>query len=79
MAMLNDTNGGHGMHIDMNNAVDMVCEKCGNKTFKNTNLIKTISAIVSPSGKEMIIPIPVFACDKCGHVNEEFLKNEFEE
>tara|TARA_Y100000356_G_scaffold58452_1_gene47412 strand:+ start:348 stop:587 length:240 start_codon:yes stop_codon:yes gene_type:complete len=79
MAMLNDPNGGPGMHIDMNNAVDMVCEKCGNKTFKNTNLIKTISAIVSPSGKEMIIPIPVFACDKCGHVNEEFLKNEFEE
>ena len=77
--MLNDPNGGPGMHIDMNNAVDMVCEKCGNKTFKNTNLIKTISAIVSPSGKEMIIPIPVFACDKCGHVNEEFLKNEFEE
>ena len=79
MAMLNDPNGGPGMHIDMNNAVDMVCEKCGNKTFKNTNLIKTISAIVSPSGKEMIIPIPVFACDKCGHVNEEFLKNAFEE
>ena len=79
MAMLNDPNGGPGMHIDMDNAVDMKCEKCGCNTFKGTNLIKTISAIVSPSGKEMIIPIPVFACEKCGHVNKEFLKNEFEE
>ena len=79
MAMLNDPNGGPGMHIDMSNAVDMKCEKCGCNTFKSTNLIKTISALVSPSGKEMIIPIPVFACEKCGHVNKEFLKNEFEE
>jgi|TARA_Y100000033_G_C2699349_1_gene87787 uncharacterized Zn finger protein len=79
MAMLNDPNGGPGMHIDMDNAVDMKCEKCGCNTFKGTNLIKTISAIVSPSGKEMIIPIPVFACENCGHVNKEFLKNEFEE
>ena len=77
--MLNDPNGGPGMHIDMDNAVDMKCEKCGCNTFKGTNLIKTISAIVSPSGKEMIIPIPVFACENCGHVNKEFLKNEFEE
>ena len=79
MAMLNDPNGGPGMHIDMDNAVDMKCEKCGCNTFKGTNLIKTISAIVSPSGKEMIIPIPVFACENCGHVNKEFLKNEFED
>ena len=79
MAMLNDPNGGPGMHIDMDNAVDMKCEKCGCNTFKGTNLIKTISAIVSPSGKEMIIPIPVFACENCGHVNKEFLNNEFEE
>ena len=79
MAMLNDPNGGPGMHIDMSNAIDMKCEKCGNHTFKNTTLIKTMSALVSPSGKEMIIPIPVFACESCGHVNTEFLKNEFEE
>tara|TARA_B100000902_G_C27152772_1_gene834622 strand:+ start:336 stop:575 length:240 start_codon:yes stop_codon:yes gene_type:complete len=79
MAMLNDPNGGPGMHIDMSKAVDMKCEECENKTFKNTNLIKTISALVSPSGKEMIIPIPVFACESCGNVNGQFLKNEFEE
>ena len=56
-----------------------MCEKCENSTFKNTTLIKTISELVSPSGKEMIIPIPVYACEKCGHVNPQFLKNEFED
>jgi len=79
MAMLNDPNGGPGTHIDLSTAKDMMCEKCENSTFKNTTLIKTISELVSPSGKEMIIPIPVYACEKCGHVNPQFLKNEFED
>ena len=71
--------GQQQMNVDISQTTEMKCEKCGCNTFKNTNLIKTISAIMSPSGKEMIIPIPVFACESCGHVNEEFLKNEFEE
>jgi hypothetical protein len=39
-------------------------------------IIKKMSALTSPSGKEMVIPISVFACEKCEHVNEEFLKME---
>jgi len=31
-----------------------------------------MSALVSPSGQETIIPMAVFACEKCGHVNKEF-------
>tara|TARA_R100001377_G_C3154971_1_gene97661 strand:+ start:77 stop:316 length:240 start_codon:yes stop_codon:yes gene_type:complete len=79
MPMLNDPNGGPGVNIDFSVAKDMLCEKCENNSFKNTTLIKTISELLSPSGKEMIIPIPVYACEKCEHVNEQFLKNEFEE
>ena len=79
MAMLNDPSGGHGVHIDMSTAKDMLCAKCENNSFKATTLIKTISELISPSGKEMIIPIPVYACESCGHVNEQFLKNEFED
>ena len=73
MAMLNDPNGGPGMHIDMNNAVDMKCEKCGCNTFKSTNLIKTISAIVSPTGQETMIPIEVFSCGNCGAVPKNMM------
>ena len=35
-------------------------------------LIRKLSALVSPSGQETVIPIGVFACEKCGHVNAEF-------
>tara|TARA_Y100000361_G_scaffold40712_1_gene34869 strand:+ start:523 stop:744 length:222 start_codon:yes stop_codon:yes gene_type:complete len=48
------------------------CEACGNPTFKQTLLIRKMSALVAPNGQETIIPMQVFACDKCGHVNKEF-------
>ena len=57
---------------DMSKAKHMVCEKCQNKTFKQTLLLKKLSALLSPTGHETIVPTAVFACEKCGHVNQEF-------
>ena len=50
----------------------VVCEKCGGETFKQTLLVRRMSALASPNGQEMIIPMAVFACESCGHVNKEF-------
>ena len=32
-----------------------------------------ISAVLSPTGKESMIPLQIYKCDKCGHINKEFL------
>ena len=58
--------------IDMSQTTTVKCEKCENSTFKQTLLIRKLSALVSPNGQETVIPIAVFACEKCGHVNSEF-------
>ena len=58
--------------IDMSQTTSVQCEKCENSTFKQTLLIKKLSALVSPNGQETVIPVAVFACEKCGHVNSEF-------
>ena len=58
--------------IDMSKATPIVCEKCQNSTFKQTLVISKLSALMSPSGQETIIPTAVFACEACGHVNEDF-------
>ena len=58
--------------IDMSQTTPIKCEKCENSTFKQTLLIRKMSALVSPSGQETIVPMQVFACEKCGHVNKEF-------
>ena len=60
--------------IDMSKATSIKCDKCEGSTFKQTLLISKMSALVSPSGQETIIPTAVFACERCGHVNEDFVK-----
>jgi hypothetical protein len=57
---------------DLSLATDIVCENCGNLTFEEVLLMKKVSALVSPNGKEGIVPIPTFACVACGYVNTMF-------
>lgn len=59
--------------IDLTNAQDVTCDSCGNYTFQEVVLMKRISALISPTGKEGIAPIPVFACNACGNINKQFL------
>ena len=63
-------------NIDLTHAKTMECEECNCKGFKQTLLIRKLSSLMSPTGQETIIPIGVFACEKCGHVNAEFEKME---
>ena len=49
--------------------VDIICENCGSRYFKQVNAFKRLSALVSPTGKEQIVPVPTFRCDDCGHIN----------
>ena len=58
--------------IDFSKTSQIKCESCGGSTFKQTLLLRKMSALVAPGGQETIIPMQVFACEKCGHVNKEF-------
>ena len=59
--------------VDLSKTTPMKCEKCENPTFKQTIMLSKLSALLSPNGQETIVPAAVFACEKCGHVNEEFV------
>ena len=58
--------------IDISKTSAVKCEKCENPTFKQTLLLRKLSALVSPNGQETLVPVQVFACEKCGNVNSEF-------
>ena len=60
-------------NIDLTHAKDIECEKCEGATFKQTIMLHKFSALMSPNGQETILPAAVFACESCGHVNEEFV------
>ena len=57
--------------ISYSQTAAMKCEECGSEIFQPAVLLRRVSALVSPSGKETVMPVQIFACIKCGHVNED--------
>jgi len=64
------------MNIDFSQTTAEICEKCENDTFQQAYRMRKLSALLSPTGQETMIPIQVFCCAKCGHINEGFLPKE---
>jgi hypothetical protein len=54
--------------IDLADADTMKCQSCENPVFIQGYIIKKISAIVSPTGEEVIAPVQVFNCGNCGEM-----------
>jgi len=54
--------------IDLTEADTMKCQSCENPVFIQGYIIKKISAIVSPTGEEVIAPVQVFNCGNCGEM-----------
>ena len=68
-----DLNSQQKMRINLQDADDVVCDECENTYFSPAIIIKRVSALLSPTGQEMMAPVQLFQCNKCGHVNKEFL------
>ena len=62
------------INIDLNNIENMKCDECENETFTPAFIIKHLSPLVSPTGQETMVPIQIFKCTDCGHINKRFLE-----
>ena len=58
----------------LENALDVTCDECQNDHFVPVFVVKKVSALVSPNGQEIVVPIQALKCDQCNHINELFLK-----
>jgi uncharacterized Zn finger protein len=61
------------LNISLDKTIATSCDECGNEVFQEGVLLRKASRFLTGTAQDAIIPIPVFACSKCGHVNEEFL------
>ena len=59
--------------IDISQTDTITCEKCGNASFIQSYFLKRVSALVSPTGKDAIVPIQVFACGNCGTIPKNMM------
>lgn len=66
----------NNVNISLDQTTELVCDKCQNKFFHEALYIRKVSGILTGTGQPSYIPIPVFACDNCGNVSEEFLPVE---
>ncbi len=59
--------------INLGDAETIKCDECGNASFIQSFFLKRISALMSPNGKEAIVPIQVFACGNCGTIPKNMM------
>ena len=47
------------------------CEECGHDVFISGVYLQKLSKIAAGTNKDVVRPVPTFACSKCGHVNSD--------
>lgn len=48
------------------------CKECDGMYFRQVMAINKVSKLMTGADKDTMIPIPVFRCDDCGSVPDEF-------
>ena len=66
------------VQINPNDLEDVVCDKCGSQCFEPTFLFKRLSAVLSPTGQETMVPLQIYRCADCGHINDMFLPKQMD-
>ena len=71
------------LNISLDKTTGIKCDECKNEVFQEGVMLRKASRFLTGTAQDALIPIPLFACSKCGHVNDEFLpmqlKNKFDE
>ena len=62
------------VQINLNDTESVLCTSCDGAFFDHVFIMKRLSALISPTGKKTMVPIQLFKCHSCGHVNSEFLE-----
>ena len=64
------------VNVSLDQTKAVLCEECGSTFFEEGVHLRQASGLLTGTGQTSYIPIPIFACKKCGHVNSEFLPKE---
>ena len=51
--------------INFNNTEPHTCKACKGELFEQVNFLRIVPAIISPTGRREIFPVPAFRCIKC--------------
>lgn len=60
-------------NLSLDQTSEIVCDACKGTSFVNAFMLRKASRILTGSQQDQLIPIQIFACVKCNHVNESFI------
>lgn len=60
------------LNLSLDKTTPIVCDECGCESFIQVTFLRKVSKFIAGTDQDALIPIPSFACSKCGHVNDEF-------
>jgi len=63
-------------NVDIKQTTAVTCDECGGVYFEQALTIRKASGLLTGTGNPAYVPIPVFACKECSHVNGEFIPKE---
>lgn len=64
-------NNQQNINVSLDQTDAVVCEKCEGDIWTPAFMIRKVSALLSPTGRDTMLPVQLFVCSKCGHVNED--------
>ena len=59
--------------VDINDTEMVKCDDCGNASFIQAFFLRKLSALMSPTGQEAMIPVQIYSCGNCGKVPEKLM------
>ena len=59
--------------VDINDTEMVKCDDCGNASFIQAFFLRRLSALMSPTGQEAMIPVQVYSCGNCGKVPDKLM------
>ena len=62
--------------VTLKDTTAVVCDECKNTTFTEAMMMRKVSRLLTGAPKDSYVPVPMFICSACGHLNEEFLPAE---
>ena len=60
------------ININPADTLPIVCENCGNDTFRPIFFLRKISKFMTGEADDRVMPIDSLACLECNHVNKQF-------
>ena len=61
------------VNVTLDKTTKVECEKCQHDVFTEGLMLRKASKFLTGTAQDALIPIPVFYCSKCQHINSDMM------